>query len=787
MVENIEINKERELLRVLKRVDKYFFGNFNESDITLSENHFVYSDFSEEIKNLYTLTDNTKKKYLHYFLNKGIQETGLDIFKFFSENLKIYYGFFSFIDPYSLNESDTNPPIYLWGNRHSPTFQIRWILKRESNGKIISPNEDFFHFYISLNDFLRNKTTFSSQDYVRIFNIEAYADKRNDKEKEKDFLYIPSSEIDHCILQYLVLYLKNTNQNLDSQVSFDFLRLGCISELDVFVKDFEKDSNKGKHIFSSYFYLDEGEYLLKDVNLKSKATLSEWMYSFGYFFKDDSPTPRLRAAMEYFFFLLQDLANKNAKKTYHPPYKYLELIDETTDENHQYKIADFESSVFYKEYDKLLSSQNNTYWVGKAEGYWKKIFKSYLDLLFSWQEPDGNSDMLKCWQQRCRFGVFSHFVQRCFLHTFMNAKVDSTTSDNMEYWEHHCKGILILPIIHNTKAYEEKDMKHWGYFMCIVNDSDSLGRCYFNWYNEPDGSENNECVDFYKNTFYRIKVFAKHLGNVETSYIFFDKIINGHIEGIKQEERLRTLTNISNASHSIKTMVQRVLRPKATYLLNQLKDDALKSYQEKYIVEIDQLVQLGELINISSKLLSNLKSKNIENVRNELLTDLEKIGIINKTTSKNIVFHLNLSQHLNEFISLQNQDIDFQKSISGSANLTKVNEVKCDISLDSSFIVYTDFYLTNFFFNIFCATALENHIIHGISKDDFDNDIEVSTNELSISITTNEAKSEKIVNPLFDKGVFGALNLIFKNGLNAFEISHEITNEKKHILQLKKL
>lgn len=795
--EKKQVNKEKELLSVLKRIDKYFFGNFNKDKTRLKDDDFIFSNFSKAIKELYNKpNEDSQKKYLNYFLNNGIPSEELDLFNFYLNNLRIYYGFYTFIDPYNLDEKDAKPPLYLWGKSsyYSPSFQLKWVLSSSSTGsEIISPNEYFFHFYISLNEFLRNNTTFSEQDYVRIFNNEAYSEKRNTQEKEKDFLYIPSSEIDHCILQYLIIYLKKfqlKELSIIAKVEFDVLELGSKDLLSNFLDDFENKAPLGKEIIRTYFESSADFLLIKSVNNKTSESIKDWFYSFGYLTINGFPTPRFRAAMEYFYFLLEDQAKEEQNTNFHPPHKYLELIDHETFSNSEYIFSDFQDTFFYQQYCNLLNTQGKQYWENMSSENWEPIIESYLEILFSWQEMATDSDELKRWQNRCRFGVLSHFFQRCIINSFHNIP---NASNNSLYFEHTCKGILIIPILNNTRSElsdpsvtkrDENKIRHWGYFMCIVNDSDSNGRCFFNWYREADNQINPDCEEFYRDTFYRIKVFAKHLGAVETSYIFYEKIITGHIESISQAERIKTFTSISNSTHTIKTLVQRVLRPKATFLLGKLEDESLKKYQEKYVTEIDELIQLGELINISSKLVTSGTSGVKSEIIKSTLAELNKISIIS-TGLNNSLPSINLSEILNELIKLHNDEIDYYKSKELSTNYTKINELIEDINVSTQLSVFGEYNLTPFFFKIFCATVIENHIKHGINKSDFSNKLSIEIDDNLIKIITEKSKTS-VEKCYYDTGVFGALNLIFKHGLSAFEISHYTTTDKKHILELKK-
>ena len=188
---------------------------------------------------------------IHAYLQGAIrdrsasQEKSDDSFlKYQQEVLKLMFGMYVFVDPTKSGSEHFSDqmPYYLLGpmigKELKPTFNFRFYYNvdkkagKAGKAEFENPPEKWLRFFLAFNEFSRDTLPFVSQDFVKLFNYSNYRVKRKlPLEQENNILYIPSGEMDHCILQWLVLYLKEVhhvppgNDLLRTSISFNLKRM----------------------------------------------------------------------------------------------------------------------------------------------------------------------------------------------------------------------------------------------------------------------------------------------------------------------------------------------------------------------------------------------------------------------------------------------------------------------------------------------------------------------------------------------------------------------------------
>lgn len=502
---------------------------------------------------------NIKKPFskVHAFLQGAIQDTEIqksndESFLDYQKNvLKMFFGMFAFIDPTKSQDPDEQMPYYLLGPMAGkilqPSFNFKFyynIQNLRGGSEFTEPPTQWLKFFLAFNEFSRDTLTFDKQDFVRVFNYKRYVKKRNDKvERANNILYISSGEMDTCILQWLTLYLKSTHR---LRISKDILKSNFaidLKEMYPRIDEFYKQNSKSKYIIPNYRYNKEES---KDKYKTPKKKLEEWLRLWGLLDSNELPTERLMAVFEWLYYYLKlfKVEGENNEK-YYDYREYLALADLTINESGYYYLFNIDKQKINKYLElveTLLPVKTNYEWKSSAskEATFKQLIQLYFEIIFSWEESiehiekfSENSFSWEVFAERCRFRPFVHFLFRNF-----PSSVDS------KFIEKSCRGFISFPILSSHKNFEEEsvnekkkteDIHYVGYFLGHIKDSDSKGRCLFNWHKSTDYYVSETVSNAYEDNFFELRQILNQLGRIESEQIYFRGIVRMHQEEARKQ------------------------------------------------------------------------------------------------------------------------------------------------------------------------------------------------------------------------------------------------------------
>lgn len=244
--------------------------------------------------------------------------------------------------------------------------------------------------------------------------------------------------------------------------------------------------------------------------------------------------------------------------------------------------------------------------------------------------------------------------------------------------------------------------------------------------------------------------------------------IVGHLtmEEIKQSEKLKTLTSVNNAAHSIKTQLTNNVRQKASGIKYLMKP-GFEVYQTELIVEIDIAIKKAAAINITKKIIEGIEI-------DDLITELSR---------KKELFFLDSKTVKSTFNLLDYFKMQACKFFCNSKCVSKCSIVSYKTNvLNSTLFCLPKHNFTKLFYEEIFLTVLENYQDH-CYKNNSQLLLEVSMSENEI-IFKNKLSDTKNNRQLELKGNLFFINQILTT-LKVGNIKAEFSNNE-YILTLKK-
>ncbi|MFA5971902.1 MAG: hypothetical protein WC780_06095 [Lentimicrobiaceae bacterium] len=257
----------------------------------------------------------------------------------------------------------------------------------------------------------------------------------------------------------------------------------------------------------------------------------------------------------------------------------------------------------------------------------------------------------------------------------------------------------------------------------------------------------------------------------DINFILYRLVSQTAIEKIKEAEKLKSLNNIQNATqnatHVLKTLLG-FLRTKASVLISLANPEFSTTIKNlAYMKDIDDLIQITEIINASSKIFSGASRK-------EILAILKKTGLIVESSENSISEYFNLTNTINYIIGLSNRD----------ATRSKVNELSNEINISNSLFKIDEYILSEKCWTLLCVTAFENFYTHVGIKEDYQKEFIVIIDNQNNTLTFKNQRNSKDPLPPELKGVLGTFKLIFEKTLSVLTISYYLKDDFYH-LQIK--
>lgn len=567
--------------------------------------------------------------------------------------LKLQFGMFTFIDPTISQDAEEQKPYYLLGpmvgKLLQPSFNFKFYYNVENfrgNDEFIEPPGDWLRFFLAFNEFSRDAVTFYKQDFVKIFNYKKYEEKRNETiERANNILYISSGEMDTCILQWLFLYLKssnrlrNTDNILDSRFSIDLKQM------------YEK-------ISEFYSNNEEANYIIPNYRPEAKVFKTPpkkfytWLQLWGLLNTDGLPSERLLAAFEWLYYYLKLFETEENGK-YYDYRKYLTLVEIDQKDPTYHYLQGIDSKIrnkYFTAIEALLPVQLNYEWslnTGKEDDF-EKLTQLYFEILFSWDERNieiekASANSWEVFAERCRFRPFVHFLYRNFPSSVDHSFIEKT-----------CRGFIAFPILSSHKSYagdlpdrntKPNDIHYVGYFLGHFKDSDSKGRCLFNWHKNTDYNVSETVKSIYEDNFFELRQIINQLGRIEREQIYFRGIVRMHQEEAKKQ--------------AIHSAVAACMSRNLSHTTGSHKSPWFKNYFNSFFKEIIQFYK-ENMYQLPDGIASGLRS----------IKGVGKLKDISKEKKEEEI--ANLQNHLLNYFDFVNDNMEFIADVTTSYNANKV-------------------------------------------------------------------------------------------------------------------
>ncbi|MBK9352805.1 MAG: hypothetical protein IPN09_02165 [Bacteroidetes bacterium] len=128
---------------------------------------------------------------------------------------------------------------------------------------------------------------------------------------------------------------------------------------------------------------------------------------------------------------------------------------------------------------------------------------------------------------------------------------------NFLFKEQSCRGFIVIPTFSNPSqdhSFVNHYLKNLGYFLGVIKDSDSKGRCYFNWDKHSDKNiDSNSITNFYNHYLFNLQNFVYTLGQNEVKQIYYKGIVARNIKEIEKQATRSAISQVMarNMSHNI--------------------------------------------------------------------------------------------------------------------------------------------------------------------------------------------------------------------------------------------
>jgi SAM-dependent methyltransferase len=596
-------SKDEIFLSVVKKlahIDDFYFNPDFDKESTIDqaeieadcakavEKHLKFVEASEAILQLpshsnkdyeYLIprnTDNwTTKRYFRLY--KYLQNKDSDFIQYQIKDAGILWGLFAYVDV----ESRKHQIKYLFGPKRNvkdasmlPNFLIRTFNIYDSlDGlKFIDKPISELKTLAEASALYRDHSEgYQDVDFVRMLQSKR---KRTNFEIGQDIMYIPSGEMDCCILQWILLILRKKEQNFDLNSSFS-LNLNDLTEI-----SFQKNVNTRFD-----FVHDSGEF-----------TIWEWLDKWGLIqLNGDDQSgipsfkmlPRSKAMLYWMKIYLQSLFNHEKEKevpiVFGEEEKYYWRILASKGE---YEMQAFEKAYLFGIEDELRQTLIDKITSSASDEVLNDQFLNLLTLMMSWKESDNSNESWVSFQNRCRFSTYIHYVKRFGLKEDSNLKTGSATS-----------GLLAMPILWDTVNDNREPI---AFFMSIVaenlsnRNSEFKGSIFTSFnYNKQQFSARIA----------KLRVIVSLLGKVENIEIYQ----RGIAKKQASEKSMRESMFAATASvHTIKSTINARLNPICNRFIKELKNGVIHKKLEGTVNELEntRLMMLVEanIVNLINKL-----------------------------------------------------------------------------------------------------------------------------------------------------------------------------------------
>lgn len=478
---------------------------------------------------------------------------------------------YCFIDPRSGTQENADS-FYLTGpfvrDHHlTPSFTFPFFVNTRNirnNTEFHKPPDEWLAFYLDLNTKTREQINFKD-DFVKFFGSQKW--RRNQApdgpEMKYNFFYASSGEIDHTILQWLIWFLTAHRIRLESRFPISATRLFRKKDVlkNVLTRKHQKVIDKFTSTRSGELFLrvnDGATPKAKDSEPPAHS-IYEWLHHFGLLIDNRGvPTERLLAAIEFFYFHLKNWASDSKEKIGFNTRTYFSKRLRRS-EKHYYgdpvrtknqrclgaveefiKLCEHSLPVLSKTYGEVREMLKST---DALRVRLQEVLRSYLNVLQAFAvvgEEEGVD-----FSEYGRFNILSHFFQRNVLSLY-----------NPLLKEETCRGFVIVPIFSNPhestgNTQKDENTRDLGYFLGLIKDSDSKGRCYFNWRTHSDNVTESETIDFFYNEYlFHLQSFVYNLGFKEVKQIYYKGIEEKHTKEIKREATHAAIADIINRNQA---------------------------------------------------------------------------------------------------------------------------------------------------------------------------------------------------------------------------------------------
>ncbi len=489
---------------------------------------------------------------------------------FLIKDLQLLFGMYCFIDSRSGDEVSANS-YYLTGpfdEEHAltPSFTFPFYVNTRNirnSREFHRPPDEWLAFYLDLNAATREHLPFKD-DFVKFFGSQKW--RRNQgPETRLNLFYASSGEIDHTILQWLFCSL-TPDISLDGAFKIPVARLFTRTD----VKKALDDEGEHKGVINRITAkVDDKRYLLPNTKDKDEAEsaplerkIDGWLQNFGLLNDTNRrvPTERMLAAIEFFYFHLKHWAAEGGKRIGLNTETYFSRGNEWAEENYYgYRMntqegrdCEARTSDFIRKCEETLPVLTKTYdhvrkeitSADELQERMQDVVNSYLSVLQAFALAHKNDEV--AFNDYGRFNILSHFFQRNVLPLY-----------NPLLKEQTCRGFIIIPIFSNPhestgeETTKDKNTKDLGYFLGLIKDSDSKGRCYFNWRTHSDNRTESETIEFfYKEYLFHLQSFVYNLGFKEVKQIYYKGIEERHTREIKRQATHAAIAEIINRNQA---------------------------------------------------------------------------------------------------------------------------------------------------------------------------------------------------------------------------------------------
>lgn len=626
-------------------IDKFW----SSVDCDIKANRFQLN--SNDYQYLIPKDKNDWGKNPYYKLYSFLQDKDEWFAKFQTEEAKILWCLFAYVDA----TSHTEPVKYLFGPSKdefekdlNPHFLFRTYHINALSGIFESVESSVIDNVAKAAYYSRKKATkYSDVDFVYV--LQSYR-KRTDFEFDNDLMYIPSGEMDCCILQWLFLILNDGERRctINDKMYFEVSKVKneiLHEQHKEFINiPYEEDKTpKGVLEWLQLWGLiqivseNENIYLSKFKVLPRGLSMLHWM---SIYLKAINSNGKDENAPRVFY--------DEAEPDYWRVLGLRDYMEDGHGDSYYYL-----KNVLLEKQNEIIDVFSNSNEIDNETA--SKQFVNLLNLMLAWDEKN-NEGSDKIWQtfhKRCRFSTFIHYLVRFGENNKPNSEISNIPT-----------GLLAFPVLWDTITKDGIPQRQpVGVFMSVIQEDIK---------NEEDDKKHQSCFkdylavkDKFEERIAKIRTIINLLAKVENIEVY-QRGIRVH----QEEERAKqdSLAAIAGSTHFFKSWVNIMLRGK---IPDNFKED------------IDEVMNIPEMVNLISKVF-----------RESNQTEKEKT--LNASTLLRTRTHFGLNAIVNEF---QNKTID-NRSISLSIINNKT------IETDSSL----EFVFNERFYRLLFSTIAENAI-----------------------------------------------------------------------------